>query len=266
MEISLPGGPVVVPLSDASGLFESTTLVRTLFPGATEEDWERAAAADPEAFGPDGTWRLEFRCFAVRRPDGGVTMVDAGVGPADAPAADWAPVPGRLPEIMARAGIARTDVDTVVLTHLHGDHVGWAVGPDGEPYFTEATYLVQRDETEPLAPGAPALTRVVEPLRRAGALRELAGRHRIGSHVTLFPTPGHTPGHQSVLVEGAGRDLVLTGDVLVHAVQWVSPEVPYVYESDPVPARASREALLELARKRGALLGTPHLTRPFVEP
>jgi glyoxylase-like metal-dependent hydrolase (beta-lactamase superfamily II) len=93
----------------------------------------------------------------------------------------------------------------------------------------------------------------------------LAGEHRIGPQLTLFPTPGHTPGHMSVLVEGGERDVFLTGDALVHPVQWVSPQVPYALEVDPALARASREQLLARARERRALLGTPHLTSPFVE-
>ncbi len=254
----------MVALADAAGTFFDTA--RKAFPEATEEDWALAHAADPEAFGPADSWLLEFRCFAVVRPGGRVTLVDAGVGPADAPAADWAPVPGRLPELLAEAAISPSDVDTVVLTHLHGDHVGWAVGPDGAPWFTEAEYVLQRAETAPLPPDAPAAVRVVDPLRRAGVLREVEGEHRIGRHVTLVPTPGHTPGHQSVVVTGGERELVLTGDLLVHAVQLVSPGVPYVHEVDPALARRSREELLARARRRGALLGTPHLTRPFVEP
>lgn len=238
--------PEVIALLDASGTFPEPA--REAFPGASEADWAAAARADPGAFGPDGAWRLDFRCFAVRRPGGGVTLVDAGVGGPDSAAASWAPVPGRLPQALAEAGIAVADIDSVVLTHLHSDHVGWAVGPDGSPFFPDASYVVQRAETAALAPGSSALTRVVAPLRRAGVLHEVAGEFRLDRTVALLPTPGHTPGHQSVLVMHGARETVVTGDVLVHAVQWVNPAVGYVYEDDPELARRTRETLLARAR------------------
>jgi len=240
------------------------------FPDATEADWDRARRLDPDAFGPDDTWHLDFHCFAIRRPGDRITLVDAGVGPQGSPASSWAPVPGRLPEAMTAAGIGVRDVDVVVLTHLHEDHVGWSVGPDGAPMFPRARHVVQHDEVVALVAGGDQtlLRYVVEPLRRSGQLHEvdrpsrLAGR--AGDRITVVPTPGHTPGHQSVLVEGDGKQIVITGDVLVHAVQLIDPAVGYRFESDQDLARGTRRALLARARSRRALLATAHLTKPFV--
>ncbi|MCX4539744.1 MBL fold metallo-hydrolase [Streptomyces sp. NBC_01565] len=256
----------VVALLDATGTFFEPAAVA--FPGARTRDWARAARLDPGAAGPDGSWRLDFRCFAIARPCGSWVLVDAGVGPAHGPAAGWAPVPGRLPAALAEAGIAVADVSAVVLTHLHEDHTGWTLGESGEPYFPAARYLVQRAEVEALDRADPVWDWAVAPLRAAGQLHEVDGRHRLAPGLTLLPTPGHTPGHQSVLVEqpGGARDVLVTGDVLVHAVQLGSPAVAYSHERDRAVARASREELLARAVERGALLATAHLTRAFVEP
>jgi glyoxylase-like metal-dependent hydrolase (beta-lactamase superfamily II) len=112
--------------------------------------------------------------------------------------------------------------------------------------------------------------RVVGPLRDAGLLDQVDGEVRLaprGSRtvggITLLPTPGHTPGHQSVVVDG-GEQIVLTGDAVVHAVQIVNPSVGYRYESDPELARQSRAALLDRAGIDRALLATAHLTTPFL--
>ncbi|MFE0650859.1 MBL fold metallo-hydrolase [Streptomyces sp. NPDC059534] len=257
-------GPVTA-LVDATGAFFEPA--GAAFPGAVAGDWERAAALDPGAFGPDGSWRLDFRCFAVADPGGGGwTLVDAGVGPADGPGAPWCPVPGRLPGLLTEAGIDRDDVHTVVLTHLHEDHTGWATDADRRPFFPRARYVVQRAETAALDRRDPVWSWVVEPLRAGGQLDEIEGVRRLRRGLTLLPTPGHTPGHQSVLVaQPGGRDVLVTGDLLVHAVQLVNPAVAYAHERDPDTARRSREESLARAAARGAVLATAHLTRPFVD-
>ncbi|MFD0147848.1 MBL fold metallo-hydrolase [Streptomyces sp. NPDC055721] len=268
-EATAPPAPArrgsVTALLDATGLFFKPA--REAFPGALAADWAAAAALDPGAVGPDGAWRLDFRCFAVADPGGtGWTLIDAGVGPAEGPGAPWCPVPGRLPEQLVEAGIDRRDVHTVVLTHLHEDHTGWVADAAGRPFFPQARYVVQGAETAALDRADPVWSWVVEPLRATGQLSEIEGRHRLRPGVTLLPTPGHTPGHQSVLVEHpGGRDVLVTGDLLVHAVQLADPAVAYAHERDPATARASREELLARAAERGAVLATAHLTRPFVE-
>ncbi|MFB7591652.1 MBL fold metallo-hydrolase [Streptomyces sp. NPDC056169] len=256
----------VTALLDATGMFFAPA--REAFPGARAADWAAAAALDPGAVGPDGAWRLDFRCFAVADPGGtGWILIDAGVGPAEGPGAPWCPVPGRLPDLLTEAGIDRADVHTVVLTHLHEDHTGWSADAAGQPVFPQARYVVQGAETAALDRGDPVWSWVVEPLRATGQLYEIEGTHRLRPGVTLLPTPGHTPGHQSVLVEHpGGRDVLVTGDLLVHAVQLADPAVAYAHERDPAVARASREQQLARAAERGALLATAHLTRPFVEP
>ncbi|GAA2104412.1 MBL fold metallo-hydrolase [Streptomyces albiaxialis] len=251
----------VLALLDAHGPFPGRR--QDEFPAADERDWARARRLDPAAFGPGDTWELDFRCYAIRRPGGRVTLVDTGVGPAGSPASDWAPVPGHLPEVLRAAGIARTDVEAVVLTHLHEDHYGWAVTPDGTPLFPDARYVIQRAEVAALSDDDSATTYVLAPLRRAGLLHQIDGRTRLLRGVTAVPAPGHTPGHQSVLVDG-GREILITGDALVHAVQLADPAVPYRREKDQTTARTTRENLLARASAHRALLATAHLNHPFV--
>lgn len=257
------GSLEVLALQDASGTFFDTFDVA--FPTATPGDRAAAERLDPAAFGPDGAWQLDFRVFAVRRPNGRVTIVDCGTGPAGHPAWSWAPVPGRLPGELAASGITPADVETVVLTHLHSDHIGWAVTADGMSFFPNARYVVQGSEISALPPDSAALRHVVEPLRRNGQLDAVEGKAALSdSRLAVLPTPGHTVGHQSVLVEDGRSSVILTGDVLVHAVQLVNPDVGYAHEADQELAAATRRDLLDQARRRGAALGTPHLRQPFV--
>jgi glyoxylase-like metal-dependent hydrolase (beta-lactamase superfamily II) len=260
----------ITPLLDAAGPFFLER--QRAFPDATPHDWELARVVDPGAFGEGDVWELDFRCFAIRGPRDRLILVDTGVGPDGSPAAAWAPTPGRLPSELQRAGIDPVDVDTVVLTHLHEDHFGWSVGLDGTPMFPNARYVVQSREVAALPDGDAALAYVVAPLRRAGQLDLVEGAARLATavgapdgSVRVVPTPGHTLGHQSVVIDSGTQQVIVTGDVLVHAVQLVDPDVGYRYEADPEVARRTRRALLEEARARHAVLATAHLRRAYVD-
>jgi glyoxylase-like metal-dependent hydrolase (beta-lactamase superfamily II) len=262
-------GVEVIPLCDAVGPM-GEALRRPLdetFPGTRPRHWERMRAATPEAFGPDGEWVLHFHCFLLRVPGGPTVLVDTGLGAEDSPASSWAPVPGVLAGALEDAAVSPEDVDTVVLTHLHSDHASGAV-LNGELLFPNARHVVQEDELRWLkgegeGEGGGVLDDVVRLLREAGNLDVVTGPTRLSEEIEVFPTPGHTPGHQSVMV-GDDR-LVVAGDVVLHPVQLVDPAVKYLYDDDADVAAATRTALLRRMRKSKGVLAAPHLPEPFVD-
>ncbi|MFG1831341.1 MBL fold metallo-hydrolase [Micromonospora chersina] len=249
------GSITVTALVDGAGPFFQPRA--EAFPDATGDQWREADRRDPDSVTPDGRWWLPFRAFALRAGDGPVTLVDAGIGPADALAASWAPVPGRLPAELAAAGIDPADVRTVVLTHLHTDHIGWA-----GPLFPNADHLVQRVELAALELFHPELpARLLGPLRAAGQLRVVDGDTSLTPGVRVLSTPGHTPGHQSVLVDDGDDRLLVTGDLLVHTLQLIDPTLAYAHEENPTQASTSRQSLLTTLTP--VTLATPHLGHPF---
>ncbi|HZX06577.1 MBL fold metallo-hydrolase [Kribbella sp.] len=209
---------------------------------------ERVEVALP-GVGEDA-WLLHFHSYLVVA-EAGVVLVDAGVGPAGGEAAEWLGVSGRLPGLLGQVGVGAEDVDAVVVTHVHLDHVGWL--SDGvRPWFPRAEYIVQRDELEHVRGGVTYEQRI-RPIVEAGQLRVVDGAAAMRG-VRLLPTPGHTPGHQSVVTERA----ILGGDVLVHAAQARRPELTYAYEQDPAMAVTSRREVLALAAAMGVPIAAAH--------
>ncbi len=248
----MSSGVDVTVLCDAVALFPEGVGEALPGWGVEEAAWTRRVM--PGNVRGDG-WLLHFHSYLVVS-DAGVVLVDAGVGPAGGEAAEWLGVAGRLPELMGQVGVEAGDVDAVVLTHVHLDHVGW-VSDGVRVGFPRAEYVVQRDELEHVRGGSTHSHRI-RPIEEAGQLRVVDGEVALRG-MRLVPTPGHTPGHQSVVTERA----ILGGDVLVHPAQARWPELTYVYERDPAVAITSRRDLLALAAATGTPIAAAHPHAPL---
>jgi glyoxylase-like metal-dependent hydrolase (beta-lactamase superfamily II) len=224
-------------------------------------DAEGSFATIAEAFpalSSDEEWRLPVNAVLIRGA-GATLLVDTGLGPE--PRAFMPDAGARLLADLARAGVSPDEVDLVVHTHLHVDHVGW----DG--FFPNARYAVSDAEwsyfmSEESLSRRPHLRDRVEPLRDTGSVVLVDGEREVAAGVRLVPTPGHTPGHASVFIESEGEELVVLGDVVVHELQLVDPDLVYVSEHDPELSAATRKQVLGRLADRGTAVIVGHFHGP----
>lgn len=199
-----------------------------------------------------------------------LTLVDAGT------AQCFGPGLGQILGNLRAAGYDPADVDDVLLTHAHPDHMCGLLDPDGKPAFPAATvWLSQADAgywldpaSEASAPqamrGAFGMARAaVAPYKAANRLRTFAAGQPLPGHVTALDTHGHTPGHVSYRFDSQGQSLLVWGDVLhYHGVQFAQPDVAFEFDSDYPAAVASRRAMLENATAGAWWVAGAHLPFP----
>ena len=233
--------------------------------------WSRRIAADDR-----NRIQMGMRCLLVEHPDG-LVLVDTGAGDKeDAKFYDIYGIetdaqgagPGELPLLagLRALGHAPEDVRLVISTHLHFDHAGGNTRrtPDGgaTATFPNATYVVQRGEYEYATrtnerTAASYLRHNFEPIHVAGRWRFVEGACEIVPGITVRPTPGHTPWHQSVLVTDGGETCCFLGDVVPTAHHLPLPWI-MGYDVEPLVTLESKRALLTDAEAGEWLLCFEH--------
>lgn len=174
----------------------------------------------------------------------------------------------RFMAALTAAGVGPEDVDFVLCTHLHTDHVGWNTQKvDGRwvPTFPNAQYLMPAaDEEHFRGEQTNPYKESVLPVIEAGQAELVTPGHMLGDHITLIPTPGHSPGHVSVLVRHNGAEAVITGDALHSTAQCWRPEWHFEFDANKEAAVASRKQLLGDAAEAGWKVLGSHFKLPSV--
>jgi len=245
-----------------------------LYPTVPAEAWEPYRRDYPELFGPGNTWRYHAGCYLIRS-QGQTILVDTGVGPSSMGLATWIGTGGALPDRLRAAGVAPEDVETVVFTHLHPDHVGWNLQPeDGRyrPTFPRARYLAHRADWETfhlpevqqamegVAPGY--VPQSLTPLEGLGALDLTDGERSMTSEVTAIHTPGHTPGSITLLIASGDQRAILVGDAIAHPAQVEHPDWGFAFDFDGETAQRTRGQLLDRIEAEGLIVSACHFPEP----
>ena len=226
---------------------------RFILPQATPEEARKLPWLAPHYANAEGRLKLNVQSWIVETPTNRI-IVDTciGNGKANRSVPVWNNLDKPFLNDLAAAGYPADTIDTVLCTHLHVDHVGWNTKlKDGKwvPTFTNARYLFGKTEYDHWAAHSPAgehkavFEDSVQPIVDAGRADLIGSDHRIGDEVSLIATPGHSPGHMSVLIKSDGQQALLTGDVAHHPCQMAHLDWSSTADSDPVQSIEARKML-----------------------
>ena len=199
-------------------------------------------------------------------------LVDAGA------AKLFGPSLGNIVDNLKAAGYAPEQVDTVLITHLHGYHVNGLVTADGQRVFTNAeVWSAKADNdfwlSEAVADMAPKdfqpffkMSRdAAAPYLAAGKWKTFDSDRELLAGVSSVDTHGHTPGHASYLFQSGDQRLMILGDLVHnHAVQFARPEVAFEFDNDPKQAVVARKRIFHLAAREKLMVAGMHLPFPGI--
>jgi glyoxylase-like metal-dependent hydrolase (beta-lactamase superfamily II) len=235
---------------------------------AQNRDWLRKAGAIDD----NDTLILCFQSYVVRTPHHTI-LIDSCIG-------NDKPRPGRpkwdkktddtYMRGLKAAGLSVEDIDFVMCTHLHVDHVGWNTKLEGGrwvPTFPKARYVFGKAEYDYWAAQhakaeVPPFADSVLPVVEAKRAEIVGDDFAVGDHLRILPTPGHTPGHVSFAFGRGKDDAVFVGDIMHTPLQLLHPELSPKFDVDPVQAAVTRRNVLERYCDTDTLCCTAHFPSP----
>ena len=217
-----------------------------------QEDW----GAHQALAGEDGNIEIPIGCFLVRTGDVNV-LIDAGLGPMELPGQAKG---GKLPSELEKAGVKPEDIDLVVLTHLHFDHIGWTV-QNNALTFPNATLRFGEQDIEPFMGASspdPFATPTVQAFMATGNVDPITSDGEIAPGISTIHAPGHTLGHRCIVLSSGEDRVLLLGDSITCPMQLDETDWEAMSDVDKALAKRTREALWKEIESSGAMAVGAH--------
>jgi glyoxylase-like metal-dependent hydrolase (beta-lactamase superfamily II) len=256
------GNFTITALSDGTLPQDLHTLLFNTNPAETDRLLQKSFLTNPV--------EASINAFLIDTGDQQV-LVDTGAGNFFGPK-----LGGKLQTSLKAAGYALSEIDAILLTHIHTDHSGGLV-EGGKLVFPAATIYVGKPDVDFWLDRTNAkrsnvakkyfdeAEQTVKPYFDAGKLRSFSGETAILPGITAHPTPGHTPGHSCYVVESGGESIEFWGDIVHFAsVQFPKPEITVAYDVDANAAAAQRKKQFARAEASRLLVAGAHLPFPGV--
>ncbi|MFK0382879.1 MBL fold metallo-hydrolase [Agrobacterium sp. NPDC090273] len=231
------------------------------FPGRSPADVEQAAVAQSTAR-PSGV-RFLFNQYLIDDGQRRI-LIDAG-------AAGSIGETGKLPQALATLGLKLDQIDAVIVTHMHQDHMGGLIAGGKNNYPKAELYIDRRDVkhwTDPAKrAGAPdylqtSFQMADEVVRLYPRLQAIDGEREIVPGVSIVDLTGHTPGHIGVRVEDGGKSMIMVSDMIFPVVHPAATDVFFLFEQDRDAAKTMRDRFFPRAAAEGALIAATHMPFP----
>ncbi len=267
------GNVEILAIND--GEFDFPFPLADLFPSVPAEAWAQYQERYPEVFAGPDTWHNHWGGYLIRS-QGQILLVNSGVGSSTSNPGMVNNlnngVDGNLLAELQTAGVAPGDVNTVFFTHLHPDHVGHNLSQKGNrpsATFSRARYVGHQADWDAFATQEVQDTlpftfwnETLWPLESLRVLDIITGEKALTSEVTAIPTPGHTPGHMSLLIDSGGERAVILGDVAVHPAQITEDDWGFAFEMDQPQAVRTRREFFDRWEQDGLTVAACHFPAP----
>lgn len=253
---------------------EAGKIIQSIMPDATPENVKKMKWLIPNYVGENGILKALVQSFLIKS-NGKYILVDTCNGnDKNRPSmTEWGNLKIKFIEKLKETGITPSDINYVVCTHLHFDHVGWnttLVNGKWIPTFPNAKYIFSKKEYEywnikpkkEMIDDLLGIEDSIQPIINAGLAELVKDDYKFDENISLIPTPGHTPHHVSVQIQSQGKNALISGNFIYHPCQVEKTEWGNTVDTYSDQALETRKKILSsIANTKTLLLGS-HFSNP----